>query len=658
MVTILFKGKSPWQLFDAVCWRVRILIRRSFLSVLRRLYFRSEENWIRSQPQVRFPLTPDEAKAILKSDAGAESAIFSEAAGVLSGWTEVPGFGQREIRLEARDLHKPEEAYARRLLCRLDFLRPLVRASFIAADKSAYINAVEMHLFNWHEVRQRSSRWDSVDEAIRVLNLIETLSLLQGTLTAEARAAGLRSLTTAAWLIQADRTRTGNHLIYEGLALFYAGVCLPTHYRARAWLKLGHRILEKAMQQQVYNDGMNGELSTNYHLITGTNFLKAWVLGKKFGFDFSEAFQEKLAKMAAVASLLRSDDGGFLALGDTDRMAGSSREETEAKAFAELGEILRGEGRKKGYSPELRLLLAGFDSDFFGNEEIARKEQLYSAGGYRIHRDNRGRTLIFDTGLFGFPGLSHHGHADSLSFEVHLPEMRFLVDPGGFSYVDEEARAFARSTIAHNTIRIDWENSSQILGSFGFGRGAQAKPTGLFRFDGGFVLSAEHDGYARLPSPVIHRRGLVWFTDRPFLFLVVDWLEGKGRHTVEAFFHADEGWEAQPESQNQVIWCKNQYRIVQAISADEPVNTSIHQGELEPEWQGWVAPALGKYRPAPTLVEECQSDLPLNIVNVFYEPGKSTADVQVNNSNYSVNIGHDLKLYWRWEGSHLTVNLK
>jgi len=381
VATILFKGKSPWQLFDAVCWRVRILIRRSFLSVLRRLNRRREENWIRSQPQIRFALTPDEAKAILKSDAGAESAIFSEAAGVLSGWTEVPGFGQREIRLEAQDLHKPEEAYAHRLLCRLDFLRLLLRASLIAADKSAYVNAIGMHLLNWHEVRRRSSGWDSVDEAIRVLNLIETLSFLQGTLTAEARAAGLRSLTNAAWLIQADRTRTGNHLIYEGLALFYAGVCLPTHYRARAWLKLGHRILEKAMQQQVYDDGMNGELSTNYHLITGTNFLKAWVLGKKFGFDFSEAFQAKLARMAGVASLLRSDDGGFLALGDTDRMVGSSREETEAKAFAELGEILSGEGRKEGCSPELRLLLAGFDSDSFENEEIPRKEQLYSAGG-------------------------------------------------------------------------------------------------------------------------------------------------------------------------------------------------------------------------------------------------------------------------------------
>src|SRR5206468_10664578 len=59
------------------------------------------------------------------------------------------------------------------------------------------------------------------------------------------------------------------------------------------------------------------------------------------------------------------------------------------------------------------------------------------------------------------------------------------------------------------------------------------------RFD---VLTASHSGYMRLPQPVRHRRTICFRKD-PFAWLVLDVLEGEGRHRVESFLHLAAGAE-------------------------------------------------------------------------------------------------------------------
>jgi hypothetical protein len=627
------------------------------LNLLRRWKSGREKNWLKTSSDLYRILTPDEARGILKKHSDEWKQILNEADEVLSGWTNVPGFGRRRLELDWCSSFTREEAYAYRLLTRLDFLKPLTRTALIAEDPGEYIAAVENILLKWRQVRAMKTRWDSVDEAIRALNLIETLTLLAERLKPKAFQAGLETLLSAAWMVQANRARTGNHLIYEGLALFYAGCSLKNYYRSKTWKRLGAEILKEAMRRQVLSDGMNAERNTGYHLITGTNFLKAWAMGRKVHWSFPGWFNLKLAQMAVVAYKLQAYDGSFFAIGDSDRMTGFSREEKEARAFAELGNIIArpSEDHKPGL--ELDLLLTGLDPGTNMAFDASDGSSYMQAGGYHILRYRHGKTLIFDTGPLGLSGASHHGHADTLSFIANLHNSRFLVDSGGFSYVDEEARRYARSTAAHNTVRVDGADSSEIIGSFGFGRGADATLTDMFEFEGGTVLSAEHDGYAHLKQPVVHRRALIWLIEFPFFLIVLDRLEGEGEHLVEAFFHADSDWTAQKREDGSYLWTKENHRVQHRFRCNLPCEDRLAMGEKEPEWQGWVSPAYGRYLEAPVLIESCRGEMPVEIVNAFFKAEDEGDVLMLDGANNTVDINGKLKLCWKWDFDRLRVKL-
>ncbi len=655
MIRSFIRGKSPGQVIDALFWRINLLARDCSLTKLRKKRLKQEKDWIEKTNSVGFVLSRAEAHNILSNHPEDHTAIFAEAEDILEGWTDVPGFGRRRINLDYPDTSGFKDKYAYRLLCRLDFLRPLVWASLLAKDNLAFIEAVEKHLINWQEIHSKEAKWDSVDESIRVLNILEALALLKDDLKKEVFRSALKNILDAVWTIHANRARTGNHLIYEGLALYYAGNCLKSYYQAKVWRDLGAEILENAMRVQVFTDGMNAELCTSYHLITATNFLKAWALGRKVKRNFHGAFNLRLAQMVMIANKLRAGDGGFFALGDSDRMEGPSREEREARSLANLGKMIAHSGDAGRSALGIEYLLAGLDSGSNAEYDYASQKSIINAGGYQILRDKNGNSMIFDTGPFGLSGASHHAHADTLSIEAHMPDCRFLIDPGGFSYVDEKARAFARSTAAHNTVRIDELNSSEILGSFEFGKGANARLIDSYEIKDGFVLCAEHDGYKRLKLPVFHRRAIVWLTRLPFFMLVIDRVEGKGAHLIEAFFHADKIWQVSQKEHNQIRWSSESCRIIHSAWGSREMEISIHKGEHEPQWQGWIAPRYGEYVEAPVLVEKCHADLPVDIVNLFVATDDLSPITVLDADNCSVTIGKDQKLNWNWEGDRLAA---
>lgn len=642
------KGRNPAQIADIFAARTTKCFRRFWLPLRRTALLPSERSWLDHPVASRWFLNESDAREILSRHPGEHAQILAEAQLAASGWAEVPGFGQRRITLIAKDQQSEAEAYAHRLLCRLDFLRPLCRAALIAEDASPYVNALEGYLLDWNRARRRKQSWDTVDDSIRILNLFEALALLKEHLNKEAIKCALFDIIDAAWNIEINRTRTGNHLIYESLALMATGFSLYSYPRARHWFRLGQAILEKQMLRQVLPDGFNAELCTNYHLITGTNFLKGWILSHKSGSQMTSRYLRRLGKMALVAAQLQARAGGFLALGDSDRMAGKSREEREAQAFAVFGQSLQrlqDPASTQNYSgdPELDWLLAGTDSHALGGLSQVDSNDLQACGGYHIWRGSGGKLIVFDTGDFGLPGASHHGHADTLSFEVHLKGTKFLVDPGGFSYVDHKARAFARSTAAHNAVRIDGSNSSEITGSFAFGRAAQVRCLETRVMDRGILLVGEHDGYA----PIIHRRALFWMPDEALRLIVRDQILGAGNHLIETFFHAYAGWKAQFEREDRLIWTHEKSRVAQLIRCSTNWQINVAEGQTEPEWQGWVSPAFGEYVSAPTLIVECKGELPLEIVSVFCEVTGEQLNISLDGASCLIRLGEKM-IKWDW----------
>lgn len=648
---MVFRGRSADQVLDVATDKVRRAQRRIRLAYLKSRRRSQLDDWLCDPRELRWILNFEDARRIIQRHPEFIDELRTMSQTVASGWAEVPGFGRRRIEFFPPESLTPEEMYAYRLLWRLDFVRLAVQCVIAEINTNTYKVLLETVLLQWKKFRGQKRKWDTVDDSIRLLNLTEAIALLQNQLRSDARSAALCAVNAAAWNIETHRARTGNHLIYEGLALFTAGLCLPQHLRAQQWRRIGWKILCDQIVRQVREDGMHGELCANYHLITGTNFLKGWLLARKFGMDIPQQYTEKLAGMLQAAYYLRAADGGFISLGDSDRMAGFSREEREARAFAELGAVSAARS-SDAYTFDLEWMLGGVETDCLLRAVKPASAESVSFGGYHLVSTGKGDRLLFDAGLFGLPGASHHGHADTLAFELHLRGRRFLVDPGGFSYVDYKARSFARSTAAHNTLTLDGRDSSQISGSFDFGRSARGEFIGSRRVGSGILLVGCHDGY----KPLHHRRAL-WITrEEPFIFVLFDQICGSGIHIISAFFHADKGWEVRELFSGEIQWSFPGLNIRQYFQPFDDVQLRIIKGQTEPKMQGWISAEFGSYVAAPALVLQMKRELPAEWISVFTLESEGQSEIpRIDPLAGEIRFDSGRRLRWQWRARDFTL---
>jgi uncharacterized heparinase superfamily protein len=156
-----------------------------------------------------------------------------------------------------------------------------------------------------------------------------------------------------------------------------------------------------------------------------------------------------------------------------------------------------------------------------------------SSGLVRIDRSVW--ALLFDTGAIGPDYIPGHAHADNLTFELSLQGKRLVVDTGTGLYASSDKRQYQRSTAAHNTIRIDGIDSSEVWSSFRVAR--RARPSGpayINSSNGEIVCRAAHNGFSRLAGKVMHLR---WMRVNDRAVVIQDDLFGDRAHQVELFLH-------------------------------------------------------------------------------------------------------------------------
>ena len=141
-----------------------------------------------------------------------------------------------------------------------------------------------------------------------------------------------------------------------------------------------------------------------------------------------------------------------------------------------------------------------------------------------------------DGGPHGYLSIAAHAHADALSVEVRYAGVDILADPGTYCYHGERAwRSYFRSTIAHNTAELGGRSQSSEGGPFMWVRHARAREVEVI--DDGDIArwTAEHDGYASLDPPALHRRSVL--LDRASRSIdIIDEIEG-GSHDIRLAFH-------------------------------------------------------------------------------------------------------------------------
>jgi hypothetical protein len=335
------------------------------------------------------------------------------------------------------------------------------------------------------------------------------------------------------------------HLLGEALALFFLGTLFPNMRSAERWRRRGWEILQSEAARQVREDGFYFEQSTYYHVYALDMFLHARILAGLNGVEIPPAFDRIVQRMLDVLLLLGragapprtgDDDGGRVFAPRRNRSEHMLDPLASGAVLYQCGDLKFGAG---GSREETLWLLGNKGlSDFDALPAVppfAGSTALTDSGFYLMADEISQQQLLIDAGPLG-AGSGGHGHADGLSLGLVQKGLQLLIDPGTFEYIGPTGeRERLRGTGAHNTMQVDGRDQAESTGPFSWQDPPQVKVkqwiTGK-HFD---LFEGSHDGYLRLPSPVIHRRWV--FHKKGGFWMVCDVAEGRGTHQLDIAWH-------------------------------------------------------------------------------------------------------------------------
>ena len=344
------------------------------------------------------------------------------------------------------------------------------------------------------------------------------------------------------------------HLLGEAVALFFIGLLCPELQGAERWKSVGWATVLQESERQIRPDGFHFEQSTYYHVYALDLFIHTAVLASLNDIPLPKRFVEKIETMLdALAMMGRygppprfgDDDGGRLF------DPGRNREEHLLDPLSN-GALLFRRGDFKNLAGGLReesLWLfgkAGVQTwDELQTSSVAGEScALRDAGVYFLVGDSC--QLIVDAGPMG-TGSGGHGHADALNISLQSRGRSLLADAGTFAYVTGGGeRDCFRGTAIHNTLQVDGRNQADAATTFSWRKLTKTKVEQWVNGRSFDLFVAEHDGFLRLPQPVIHRRWIVSL--RKGMYFVRDVVGGSGTHEIEITWNLapeldlEEGW--------------------------------------------------------------------------------------------------------------------
>jgi len=324
--------------------------------------------------------------------------------------------------------------------------------------------------------------WEPYPTSLRIVNWIKW-SLAGQILTNSMQ----RSLILQGnWLIKnIEWHLLGNHLFANAKALVFLGVFFNDN-KTEKFLKKGLKIIDKQIDEQIMGDGGHFELSPMYHSIILEDFLDLINLHYNYNNIFNDRFVKKLSKsinkMLFWLNEMCHPDKEISFFNDSATKIAPSPSEINRYA-KNLGFHCQPSSPKNKY-----LNINHFEKSGF------------------ITMQSKNAKIFLDVGQIGADYLPGHGHADTLSFEMSLFNKRLFVNSGTSRYDNDSIRLYERGTMAHNTVAINNENSSEIWSSFRVAK--RAKPFGLFikKTNEMITVYCEHDGYKRLEGKPVHKR--------------------------------------------------------------------------------------------------------------------------------------------------------
>jgi hypothetical protein len=399
----------------------------------------------------------------------------------------------------------------------------------------------------------------------------------------------------------------GNHYLSNGVGLLFLGVLLPDLSDADAWRKKGFEIVWGEIEHQVHPDGVDFEQGFGYQGLVAEFWYSCVLLCEKNNFPVPPRVRQRLAKMFDFMLAYTRPDGTFPQVGDNDdgRLANLDDEPVGShRRHLAVGGVLFDRPdllTAAGDALETALWLCGRRA--LALPKNVPQQQVSAAfpnGGFYVMRAEDSVMLI-DAGEIGMRGIGGHGHNDVLSFDLWAAGAPLLVDSGTYTYTaDPEARQALRGIAAHNGLRVDGQETSRLGGDrwlWLIENDAHPRDVAWQSDAERDVFTGAHDGYRRLPEPVVHTRRITFDKPRRW-WRIDDSLTGTGEHLVELFFHPGVAFSMHDDA-----------LLLRAPYADlwlfPPFETEFHQAD------GWISRGYGLREPAPVLVYAVPASVPL-----------------------------------------------
>lgn len=422
--------------------------------------------------------------------------------------------------------------------------------------------------------------------------------------------------------------RWGNWITMECNGLGTIGILFPELKKAEDYRKVAFERLNKELDSQVYPDGAQVELTTSYHQVSRSNFMELAKLAQMNNVIVPEGYLDKLKKMYLFNLYLMDPVGILPPFNDAPptRITSSLKEAYEIWKDKEFlfGATLGKEGEK----PK-------FDSYFFNwaGYYVMRSGWSYS--------DN---CLYFDAGPVGLG----HMHEDMLNLYLYSRGKILLTEPGTYSYDQSKWRRYVLLTSAHNTIIVDGKDQHRAdIPESCLIKEPLKNPwvnTSLFDYGKGTYSSGyQENKYVAVQYPmkfvgekdtsISHTRHVIFL--KPYYYIVVDFLKGKGKHDYEAHFHLDAPDAKLDMTTKAVHTLRSDSVQLGLFPMDvEGLKARIVKGQEDPIL-GWIP---RQKRPIPTVVYSKKEEAPATFSTFLYpylmkEPEVNYRKIMADNKN-------------------------
>ena len=457
-------------------------------------------------------------------------------------------------------------------------------------------------------VKSTTAMWRGLEVSFRVKRWAKAFYQLMGTeyLSPATRLLMLSSLPDHAHYARNFHAQ-GNWLTMEISGLATVAAYWPEFEASSDWLAYAIDTMAQSMEEQVYPDGVQTELTSSYHQVALRNFsqfMEICDLAKVRLPDFYAATLEKMWNY--LAATMRPDGYGLLN-NDADLKYNRDAVQEAAATY---------------HRPDWQHIASNGRS---GTRPAHGPSFVFPWAGHLTSRSDYGpdaQWSFFDIGPWG----SGHQHNDKLHLSVAAFGRDLLVDAGRFAYrgrVADRFRDYALGSRSHNVVLIDGKEQGP-----GPERAAKPLPESRLRVTDAFdYASASFDHFAGLEGEGRHTRALLYA--RGAFWIVADHIATDRPREITALWH----WHPEASVRKMgraVVSTDHERGNLKIIPAGQTGwRVDFVKGQDAPVVQGWYSREYNTYEPNTATIYRTHVQSDATFVWVLFPSEEAAPEVTV-----------------------------